>query len=571
MRRGQVRKLVALPLLAGLILAACAPGTPKTQSGEGTGQASGAVPQSTLAIVLRVEPVGMTDSASSLNRISLALFSAYLAQKDNKELPYPVLAEAVPQLNTDTWRILPDGKMETTFRLRSGLTWHDGHPLTAEDFAFGRRVAMAKIEWGLLQPSPELALVEDLTVADPTTLTIRWKQPYPDAQIPDLLPAPQHVLQAALDQGTAESFGSLPYWTTEYLGAGPYRLEQWAQGAYIEGGAFDGFALGRPRIDRVRMTWSNDPNVSVVRLLSGDAHIALDSALQFQQAATLRREWGQTNAGSILLSPTQLRYLQVQHRPQFTSPPALLDLRVRKAILHAIDRRALADALLEGEGIVADSYVPPTVGYYDAVDRAITKYPFDPRRTEQTLTEAGMVRGSDGLFVGPGDARFSPEVRGLAEGQEAQETTILADFMRRAGIDANLNLVPASQRASSDEFKATFPGMTTNYNTLNRDYGMAKNMTARLATPENRWSGSNKIGWSNPEYDRLYDTWNTTLDRAERNDRFVQMLQLVSEELPAFPLYFNFEVVAHVASLQGPPLAAPEGARYGNIHEWQWR
>ena len=113
--------------------------------------------------------------------------------------------------------------------------------------------------------------------------------------------------------------------------------------------------------------------------------------------------------------------------------------------------------------------------------------------------------------------------------------------------------------------------MTTNYTTLNRDYGMAKNMTARLATPENRWSGSNKIGWSNPEYDRLYDAWNTTLDRAERNDRFVQMLKLVSEELPAFPLYFNFEVVAHVASLQGPPLAAPEGARYGNIHEWQWK
>src|SRR5437867_3809788 len=153
-RTGRVREggrtphLLALPLLAGLILAACAPGTPRAQLGDGIQQGSGQ-PQPTLAIVLRVEPVGMTDSASSLNRISLALFSAYLAQKDNKENPYPVLATAVPRLNTDTWRILPDGKMETTFRLRSGLTWHDGHPLTAEDFAFGRRVAMAKIEWGL--------------------------------------------------------------------------------------------------------------------------------------------------------------------------------------------------------------------------------------------------------------------------------------------------------------------------------------------------------------------------------------------------------------------------------------
>src|SRR5947208_6061803 len=109
--RGQVRRLVAVLLFAGLILGACAPGTPRAQSGEGAGQSSAAAPQPTLAIVLRVEPVGMTDSASSLNRISLALFSAYLAQKDNKENPYPVLATAVPQLNTDTWRILPDGKM----------------------------------------------------------------------------------------------------------------------------------------------------------------------------------------------------------------------------------------------------------------------------------------------------------------------------------------------------------------------------------------------------------------------------------------------------------------------------
>jgi peptide/nickel transport system substrate-binding protein len=564
-------RFTLLVALIALILAACAPGARTTTVGDPTQRATPAE-QRTLAIVLRVEPSeGPTESASNLNRISVALFSAYLAERDQREAAYPVLAAALPELGAESWQLLPNGRMETIFQIRPGLTWHDGQPLTAEDFVFGRRVAMAKIEWGLVQPSTELALVEEATAPDPTTLRIRWRQSYTDAVTPSFLPLPRHILESALEQGHAESFGSHPYWTTEYIGAGPYRLDRWAPGAFIEGSAFDGFALGRPRIERVRLTWSGDPNVTAVRLLAGDAHIALDSALQFQQAATLRRQWSQTNEGSILLSPTQLRYLQVQHRPQFANPPALLDLRVRKALLHAIDRRALADALLEGEGIVGESMVPPNVGYYDAVDRAITKYPFDARRTDQLLAEAGMVRGADGLFLGPADARFMPELRGLAEGQEAQETTILADFFRRAAVDANLNLAPASQRAQSDEFKATFPGLTTNYNTLNRDFGMAKNVTARIAAPENRWSGSNKIGWSNPEYDRLYDAWNTTLDRNERNGRMIEMLKLVSEELPSFPLYFNFEVVAHVAALQGPLLAAPEAARYGNIHQWHWR
>jgi peptide/nickel transport system substrate-binding protein len=551
-------------------MVACAPGVPRNATPGGDGPA-GREPaaQPVLSVVLRVEPLGATDSASSLNRISLALFSAYLGARDAREQAYPVLAEALPQLNTESWRLLADGRMETLFRLRPGLAWHDGQPLTAEDFVFGRRAAMSRIEWGLSQPSLELQLIEEATAPDAATLLIRWRQPYSEALLPDILPLPRHLLEASLDQGVAEAFGSLPYWSTDYVGAGPYRMERWAQGAFIEAAAFERYALGRPRIERVRLTWSNDPNVTVVRMLAGDAHISLDSALQFQQAATLRREWT-SGGGSILLSPTQLRYLQVQHRPQYVSPTALQDVRVRKAVLHAIDRQALADALLEGEGIPAESFVPPTVGYYDAVPPAIARYPYDVRRTEQLLAEAGLMRGVDGFFTGPGE-RFTPEMRGLAEGQEAQETTILADFMRRAGIDANLNLLAATQRTQSDELKATFPAFTTNYNTLNRDFGMAKNASARIAAPENRWSGSNKIGWSNPEYDRLFDIYNTRLDRDERNAYMVQMLKLVSEELPSLPLYFNYEVVAHVAALQGPQIPAPESARYGNIHEWQWR
>src|SRR5207247_8512441 len=68
------------------------------------------------------------------------IFNATLVMADERGQPMPYLAEALPQLNSDTWNILPDGTMETVYRLRPNLTWHDGQPLTADDFTFSWQV-----------------------------------------------------------------------------------------------------------------------------------------------------------------------------------------------------------------------------------------------------------------------------------------------------------------------------------------------------------------------------------------------------------------------------------------------
>jgi peptide/nickel transport system substrate-binding protein len=247
----------------------------------------------------------------------------------------------------------------------------------------------------------------------------------------------------------------------------------------------------------------------------------------------------------------------------------LLDLRVRQAVVHSIDRKQLADTILEGEGIVADSLRPPGAEYSPAVERAITRYPFDLRRTEELMGQAGFQKGPDGFYVKPGEGRFAPPVRGIAEGQEAQETTIVADYLRKAGMDATLDLVPAAARAASNEFKATFPAFTTNYAQVSRD--VDKFITANAGHPGNQFVGSNRMGWSNPEYDRLYEAFNASVDRSIRNDYLVRMLKMINDELPVMPLYFNFEVVAHRSALRGPQPASPESTRYSNLHEWNWK
>src|SRR5436309_1930901 len=83
-------------------------------------------------------PVSGRSSRANVGLYTIkAMFDASLAVLDDKALPRPRLAETLPQLNTDSWRLLPEGRMETTWGLKPNLAWHDGMPLTADDFVFG--------------------------------------------------------------------------------------------------------------------------------------------------------------------------------------------------------------------------------------------------------------------------------------------------------------------------------------------------------------------------------------------------------------------------------------------------
>ncbi|MPZ15070.1 MAG: hypothetical protein GEU73_11710 [Chloroflexi bacterium] len=558
-----------VPLLVAISVAACTPATPGTAPG-GPGSPS---PQAgrTLNITMRVEPPTILEGSVDRSAVHKPLFAATLGAWSLQEEPYPVLAEAVPQLDTDQWKVSPDGRMETVYRLRSGLTWHDGTPLTAEDFVFTLRAERARVEWGLEQSSAELRQIDEITAPDPSTVVIAWRQPYTEAAAPDLIPFPQHIVEPPLDQGDPELFGNLPYWNVEWVGAGPYRIEGWERGAYIEGTAFDDYALGAPKIGNVRLTWGNDPNVNLTQMLAGTADIALDGSLRFEQARTLKERWQSDGEGTIMLNPTSLRYMQTQYRPDYVQPRALLNPDVRAAILHAIDRPTLAETMIEDRTMVADTVPPRTAAYYQAVDDATSKFPYDLRRTEQLMAGAGFTKGSDGVYTSPEEERFHVEVRGVSGGQEEQDTTIVNDFLHRAGFEGQILLLPSSARAVGDEIKGTFPGLTLNNNTLQRGLGLDKWHSSRIGRPETNWVGGNRQGYANPEYDRLHDLWRTTLNRTEATQHLIQMMKLLSEEVAYLPLYYNFQVVAHTTELTGPQSITPDSTRYGNIHQWAWR
>lgn len=118
--------------------------------------------------------------------------------------------------------------------------------------------------------------------------------------------------------------------------------------------------------------------------------------------------------------------------------------------------------------------------------------------------------------------------------------------------------------------RSHFPGLFTISIPLGEDTLPSIN-TSGISRPENRWTGRNRGGWSNPDFDRVSDTFRTTLDQQQRVHLIAQMVRIYSEELPTIPLYFNPIPVAHVAALKGPQAVAPASAIAWNVHQWEFR
>lgn len=573
-RRVAVRWMA--PFLAGLtILAGCAPSPGPSTPGGAQGAEGASRPTRALTFALRVEPLflttkGLRTSAATITTTT-RLFNAGLAFIDEQSQYHPYLAEALPRLDTDTWRVFPDGRMETTHRLKPGLTWHDGAPLTAEDYVFALKVYQTpEFAQGSLPPQSQ---IESIDASDPRAVLIRWKQSFSDADILDAtLPGdsgesprrinalPRHILQEAFDRGDPDGFVAHPYWSSQFVGLGPWRLTRWEPGAFIEGEAFAGHALGRPKIDRIRIIFTPDPNTALANLLSGGADIAADDTTRYQQTSILEREWAGNQGGTVLKSYDQHRRAEIQMHPERVNPAALLDVSVRRALAHALDRDALNEALIDGQGRVANTLIAPGQDYFAEADGLVTRYPFDLRQTEALLGRAGYAKGPDGVYAHPSVGRFRLEVKTLEGGQNETEMAIIADQLRRAGLDASEGIVPAAQ-IQDGQVRASFFGVqTTSGGPI--DILSSKN-TPR---PENRWQGHNRGSWANPEFDRLIGLFETTLDRKERARYIAQAAKIYSDELPSIPLYYNVRVVPHVAALKGPVAMAPP---LWNVHLWE--
>lgn len=558
-------------LLTTLIVAGCAPMGGAAQPGEARSPAA-SKPQKTLVVANRGEPVSMAAKSLVSGGTSLGIppnfFNATLDIVDTREVRHPNLAEALPQLNTDTWRINPDGTMETRYTLKPNLTWHDGTPLHAEDFVFAHRVYKTP-ELGAATTRP-MAQMEEIVALDARTVIIRWNRPYAEAaELGDGFQSlPRHILEEGFATMDPVAFTAHPFWIMEYVGLGPYKMDRYEPGAFIAGSAFAGHALGRPKIDQLRIVFINDPQTTMANVLAGEVHYVTNFSLSVLQGQEIEDRWAQTREGRVMYSPTQRRLGLIQQRPEAQEPKALADVRVRYAVAHGLDHKSRVDVLDAGKGQVAYSLTSPGVPYYAEIDKVVRKHDYDPSRAQELMAAAGWTKGPDGFFLDGTANRFFIQVASSSGDKNEQEAAVYVDSLRRTGFDAQQYITPVAQ-VSDTRARALQPGLSLR----GAGWQLQNYVSAAIPSETNRWRGNNRPGWSNAQFDRLFAQLESTFAQNERVALIAQLERIVSVDRAILMNTWESLVNTIAADLHGPePRMTPEaGGTESWVHTWEWR
>src|SRR5439155_7432409 len=177
--------------------------------------------------------------------------------------------------------------------------WHAGVALTSKALAFGWELALDP-RTQFSEPSVART-ISQVDAPDDRTLVLHWKETYRRANAVyrnRLSPVPRHLIEADYRAQGGEAVVNHPYWTTSFVGNGPYRVASWDQGRELELEAFDDYFLGRPHIDRVIWRFVFDVNAVLANVLTNSVDVVLREAYTFDTALIAKEQWEARGEGS---------------------------------------------------------------------------------------------------------------------------------------------------------------------------------------------------------------------------------------------------------------------------------
>lgn len=446
------------------------------------------------------DPQFITDVNTA--RATMQIFETLVRWDENANIA-PLLAES--------WTTSDDG-LAWTFKLREGVTFHDGTPFNAEAAAYTFERILAEETGSPRRTAAEQ--ISEIRVDSEYELTLITFEPF-GAFLPQLTNYNLCILSptAAKDLAT---FAEKP------VGTGPLMLKEWQRGSYVTMTKYDGYWGEKSTVDELKFIFVPEDASRVMMLQTGEADII--SGLPPIQVQTLEAD---PNCEPVIATGYRTIYVGINLRK-----PIFQDVKVRHAIQHAIDRQSIIDNVLSGIGKYPVG-IESTVITMSAQD--LPDYEYNPEKSKQLLAEAGYPDGFKTVL-------YSPEGRYPMDKQVAE---VVQGMLKEVGIDAEIRILDwAAYQA------ATTAGEETELFLLGKgcpsgdpDY----DLSLCLMTG----GGMNNTGYSNPDVDTWMAEQQKTVDQSVRADRLYKAQAQAHADSPMAVLYYEEQTFGKRANVGG--------------------
>lgn len=423
------------------------------------------------------------------------VFDTLVAPDENLEMR-PALAES--------WETSPDG-LTWTFRLRDGVTWHDGSPFTADDVVYSYRRIMDE----KLANVDKFSAVTDVSAPDPSTVVISVKQP-----TPNLLTNLGGFKGMAIVQRENVESGEI---ATRPVGTGPFSFESQKSGDSINLKANPDYWGGAPKIDGVTFRFISQPSTALSALQAGE--------VDWTDSVPTQRVDQLASDDSVNLSQIPSNdywYLALNEAREPWSDP-----RVRQAIAYGIDRDAIVQSTSYGTAVGNQLAIPEGNPWYTPYDT----YSYDIEKAKSLLAQAGA----------------SPRTLDMLVTSEYPETVtaaqVIADNLKPLGITVNIRTVDFAtwlDEQNKGNFDMLMMGWLGNIDP--DDFYYAQHHTD---------GSSNAQKFSNPDVDRLLDTGRIEIDRDKRKADYAEAATIIADQVSYIYLYNPSVIQAWSTGLSG--------------------
>jgi peptide/nickel transport system substrate-binding protein len=427
----------------------------------------------------------------------------------------------------ESWSVSKDG-LVYTFNLRRNVKWHDGEPFDAGDVQFTFDVWMNKdIPYYL---SANLKNVDRIEVGGSYQVKVYMNRP--TASFPVLLGynmaiLPEHKLKGL----TAKELANPVEFMKNPIGTGPFKFAEKVAGSHVKVVANQDYWDGRPYLDLIVFKIVPDVDTQVAQVQAGDMEFAVIEPYQVEAVKGV--------PGLVIKEVDQVNhvYIDLNHLN-----PIFKDKRVRQALTHGLNRKAIIDKLMLGKARLANGPLSPVLDW--AFNPKVKQYPYDPKLANKLLDEAEWVKGPDGIRQKDGK-RLSftietdphPIRQGIAVAAQSD--------WKKIGVEVKIELYEYNvilQRARENP-----PKYEANPNWL------VTPPDPDISTYYMTGAGGNTSEYSNPEVDALLEQGRSTIDQNGRAQVYKKLQEVIAENAPIIYLYYPKELQLMKARVKGFP------------------